>query len=89
MNDDTDADSCRKALATELLTARLAVGLTGRRAATAAGMSQSKLSKIENGRIERPKPADVAALATVYRVTPEACKRLVALAERIVRESHH
>ncbi|CAL9549497.1 hypothetical protein SUDANB95_04368 [Actinosynnema sp. ALI-1.44] len=83
-----DARARRQELSAELLRARLASGLTGAAAGRRAGISQSKVSKVETGRLV-PKVADVARLADVYRVAPATRQRLVALAEEVVREAAH
>ncbi|WP_189223656.1 helix-turn-helix domain-containing protein [Saccharothrix coeruleofusca] len=72
-------DPQREELAVLLLSLRLSAGLTGREAGERAGMSQSKVSKLETGRLA-PKPEDVARLADAYRVPPDVRGRMTALA---------
>lgn len=83
-----DARARREELSAELLRARLASGLTGAVAGRRAGISQSKVSKVETGRL-LPKVADVERLADVYRVAPATRRRLLDLAEEVVREAAH
>ncbi|MFI9812875.1 Scr1 family TA system antitoxin-like transcriptional regulator [Saccharothrix variisporea] len=83
-----DARVRRQELSLELLRARLASGLTGAAAGRRAGISQSKVSKVETGRLV-PKLVDVQRLADVYRVPPEVRRRLLALAEEVVGEAAH
>ncbi|XVV06448.1 Scr1 family TA system antitoxin-like transcriptional regulator [Actinosynnema sp. CA-248983] len=83
-----DARARREELSAELLRARLASGLTGAAAGRRAGISQSKVSKVETGNLV-PKVADVARLADVYRVAPATRQRLLDLAEEVVRDAAH
>lgn len=83
-----DARLRRQELSIELLRARLASGLTGAAAGLRAGMSQSKVSKVETGRLV-PKVVDVERLADAYRVSPEVRQRLLALTEEVVGEAAH
>jgi len=83
-----DARARREELSVELLQARLASGLTGAAAGRRAGISQSKVSKVETGRL-LPKVADVERLADVYEVPPEVRSRLLLLAEKVVRDAEH
>ncbi len=83
-----DARARREELSAELLRARLASGLTGAAAGKRAGMSQSKVSKVETGRL-LPKVADVARLADVYDVPDEQRRRLLSLADKVVRDAEH
>ncbi|WP_433271974.1 Scr1 family TA system antitoxin-like transcriptional regulator [Actinosynnema sp. CS-041913] len=83
-----DARARREELSVELLRARLSSGLTGAAAGKRAGISQSKVSKVETGRL-LPKVVDVARLADVYGVSPEVRRRLLALAAKVVRDAEH
>ncbi|RKT54074.1 Scr1 family TA system antitoxin-like transcriptional regulator [Saccharothrix australiensis] len=83
-----DARARREELSTELLRARLSSGLTGAVAGRQAGISQSKVSKMETGRL-LPKAADVERLADVYGVPPEVRRRLLALVDKVVRDAEH
>ncbi|WP_308258285.1 helix-turn-helix domain-containing protein [Saccharothrix obliqua] len=83
-----DARARREELSVELLRARLNSGLTGAVAGKRAGMSQSKVSKVETGRL-LPKVADVARLAEVYEVPPSVRRRLLALADQVTRDAEH
>lgn len=74
----------RRQLGTLLLHARLAANLTGREAARRAMISQSKVSKTENGRLI--KVVDIFRLTVVYDVSPESCHSMVALALMIARD---
>ncbi|MEU7525150.1 helix-turn-helix domain-containing protein [Saccharothrix sp. NPDC042600] len=84
MNMFVDELQRRRELGALLLHARLAADLTGREAARRALISQSKVSKTENGRLI--KVVDIFRLAVVYDVTPECCHSMVALALMIARD---
>ncbi len=56
--------------------------LTGKALAQRAGMSQSKISKIETGRLV-PSPADVKRLAAALDVSPDERDQLLALADAL------
>ncbi|MBB5960200.1 transcriptional regulator with XRE-family HTH domain [Saccharothrix tamanrassetensis] len=83
-----DARARREELSAELLRARLASGLTGAVAGRRAGISQSKVSKVETGRL-LPKVADVERLADVYDLPPEWRRRLLSLADKVARDAAH
>lgn len=59
---------------------RQAATLSGVEAGKAAGFSQAKISRLENG-VNVPTPKDVATLAKVYRAPDDVRQRLVVLAE--------
>ncbi|GAA0259044.1 hypothetical protein GCM10010492_70040 [Saccharothrix mutabilis subsp. mutabilis] len=80
-----DERTRRRELGASLLRARLATGLTGREAGGRALISQSKVSRIENGSLV--KVIDVIRLATVYDVSPAFCQRMVTLALAIARDA--
>ena len=61
-SDNSDHDS-PKSLAMVLRVARVAVGLTQRELALLSGVSASLITKIEHGRIKRPRPQVRKALA--------------------------
>lgn len=84
----SDARARREELSVLLLSSRLNAGLTGRDAGQRAGMSQSKLSKLETGRLV-PKVDDVARLAENYAVPPEIRGRMVELASLVSRDARH
>lgn len=86
MPDDRAQGGGRDALSRELRRLRDATGMSGRAAADAAGFSQPKVSRIEQG-INIPTPDDVETLARVYRASPAQRQRLVAMA-RDVRAEH-
>jgi transcriptional regulator with XRE-family HTH domain len=65
---------------------RTAAGLSTRQAGALAGFSQSKVSRIEQGR-NVPTEDDVVTLADIYRANPAVRQRLVELA-RDVRAEH-
>ncbi|WP_041836840.1 helix-turn-helix domain-containing protein [Actinosynnema mirum] len=67
-------------LAALLLAARAASGMSGRQAGALAEMSQSKLSKLENGLLA-PHVDDVRKLARCYEVAPGVRDRMVELAQ--------
>lgn len=68
-----------------LLSCRINAGLTGRQAGQRAGMSQSKLSKLENGRLA-PKVNEVELLAEMYRVSPAVKARIIQLAAALATD---
>ncbi len=76
----------RARLARELRELRREAGLGGIEAARRAGISQSKISKIENGLL-RPSPADVRALCRIYGASPQHQRELVQLAESLRGEA--
>jgi transcriptional regulator with XRE-family HTH domain len=61
---------------------RLQRGLTGSQLGQLAGMSQAKISKIENGAVA-PSVRDVERLATALEVPPEEVRALVGQAENL------
>ena len=69
-------------LAGHLRDLRGAAGLGGIEAWRRAGISQSKISKIEN-KLLRPSPDDVRALCRVYGASPDLEARLVQMAESL------
>jgi transcriptional regulator with XRE-family HTH domain len=62
-------------------------GLGGVETARLAGISQSKISKLENGKL-RPSPDDIRALCDVYGVSEHDRDELVELAAGLRAESH-
>lgn len=74
-------------LATALHDLRLRAGLGGVEAARRAGVSQSKISKLENGRL-RAGPEDVRALCDVYGVPEDERESLIRLAAELKAGSH-
>ena len=76
----------RARLARALRNARQSVELGGIEAGRRAGMSQSKISKIER-ELLLPAERDVAALCEVYQVPPEHRAELLALARGLQEES--
>lgn len=72
----------RERLSRELRRLRVAAGLTGTAAARAAGMSQSKISKIENGML-LPSVADVERLVAVLGAEQAVAEELVGLARTL------
>jgi transcriptional regulator with XRE-family HTH domain len=81
-NDTPGADD----LATTLRELRRRAGLGGVEAARRAAVSQSKISKLENGRL-RPDPEDVRILCDVYNVPADERDNLVGLATELKSES--
>jgi transcriptional regulator with XRE-family HTH domain len=73
-------------LAAKLRQLRTAAGLGGIEAGRRAGISQSKISKIENQTL-RPSPDDVGALCQVYGVPPEQARDLARLADSLRSET--
>jgi transcriptional regulator with XRE-family HTH domain len=73
-------------LAQALAEARRRLGLSGAEAGRRAGMSQSKISKIERGYL-LPSPEDVEALGRLYELSSEERSRLVAIATGLRAES--
>ena len=74
-------------LAAGLRELRRAAGLTGAEAGErAGGISQSKISKIEN-RLLRPPPGDVRRLCEVYGAPPEQQQELARIAESLHTET--
>lgn len=69
-------------LVTQLRELRSAAGLSGIEAGRRAGISQSKISKIENKAL-RPSPDDVRALCKVYGAPPDLADWLVQLTESL------
>lgn len=69
-------------LATALRDLRRSAGLGGVEAARRAGVSQSKISKLENGRL-RAGPDDVRALCDVYGVPDDEREGLLGLAAEL------
>lgn len=79
-------DGSRKELASLLRSARLDCGLSGQELADVLGWSQSKVSKIENGRT-RPTADDVKAWLGACRAPEDAVRQSSALAEAALVES--
>jgi transcriptional regulator with XRE-family HTH domain len=75
-------DDVQARLADRLRELRAAAGLGGTRAGELAGISQSKISKIERGAL-RPSPEDVRALCRVYGVTGSQQDELAQLSEAL------
>jgi transcriptional regulator with XRE-family HTH domain len=75
----------RARLAAALREARHRSGLTGTQAGTQAGMSHSKVSKIERGFL-LPSVADVEALSRVYKLPKRDRDHLLALVQGLRRE---
>ncbi len=69
-------------LSAKLRSLRKELGLTGKTLAQRAGMSQSKISKIETGRLP-PSPGDVGRLAAALDTSPETREQLLAHAEAL------
>src|SRR5712691_5219613 len=69
-------------LADRLRQLRQRAGLTGTRLAELSGMSQSKVSKIENGR-QLPTAADIEAIAQALGLKDEVVEELASGAERL------
>ncbi|MFL1381434.1 MULTISPECIES: helix-turn-helix domain-containing protein [unclassified Nocardiopsis] len=82
------ADGPRKELASLLRSARLDHGLSGQELADALGWSQSKVSKIENGRT-RPTTDDVRAWLDACRAPEDVVRQSAELAEAALVESRH
>lgn len=59
----------RLRLAAELRQLRADARLTATQAARRAGIPSSKLARLEQGQVDRPKPEDIEALLDVYAVT--------------------
>jgi transcriptional regulator with XRE-family HTH domain len=78
---DPDLLAARRRLAAELRRLRLNAGLSTHQVAAAIGVSQSKVSKIENGHRGASIP-DVRAWAKAVGVTSDRVEELVDLAER-------
>lgn len=72
-------DGRRGELSEALRRVRKRAGLTGERLASIVGMSQSKVSKIETGKLV-PSPIDVERILRVVKATPEEKKHISALA---------
>lgn len=72
-------------LNTELRNLREAAGISGRAAAAAAGLSQSRLSRIERGAF-LPTVGEVQTLCAIYSVPAKVRRQLVELAEAIGEE---
>jgi transcriptional regulator with XRE-family HTH domain len=81
-NDPSGADD----LATTLREFRRRAGLGGVEAARRAEVSQSKISKLENGQL-RPDPEDVRVLCDVYDIPADERDELVRLATALKSES--
>ncbi|MFY7069701.1 helix-turn-helix domain-containing protein [Nocardiopsis changdeensis] len=71
-----------------LRSARLNSGLAGQELADVLGWSQSKVSKIENGRT-RPTTDDVKAWVDACRVSKDVARHSSELAEAVLVESRH
>lgn len=81
-------DSARQELAALLRTARLDRGLSGQELADVLDWSQSKVSKIENGRT-RPSTSDVEAWLDACHAPQEVARRSLELTEAALVESRH
>lgn len=79
--------SDRRRLASALRGLRLACDLSGDALAARLGWSQSKVSKIENGRT-RPSLADVKAWAEATQAAADVKADLVDLATRVINQVH-
>jgi transcriptional regulator with XRE-family HTH domain len=75
-------DDVQARLAAQLRELRLAAGLGGIEAGRQAGISQSKISKLERGAL-RPSPGDVRTLASVYGATESQRDEMIRLAETV------
>ncbi|MFD6095247.1 helix-turn-helix domain-containing protein [Nocardiopsis flavescens] len=82
------ADEARKELASLLRSARLDRGLSGQELADILGWSQSKVSKIENGRT-RPTADDAEAWLSACRAPEDVLRQSSELAEAALVESRH
>lgn len=80
INDD------RKQLGSVLRGLRQRVGLSGIEVGQQAGMSQSKVSKLERGALI-PKQADLATLLVIYNARPDEQDEITRLAKSIRQES--
>lgn len=80
----TPARETMARLASELRALRDAAGLGGIEAGLRAGLSQSKISKIENQRLHAS-PADVRTLCRIYGASPDREATLVNLAESLAK----
>jgi len=81
----TPARDSQSRLAEQLRSLRSAAGLGGIEAGRRAGISQSKISKIEN-KLLRPSPDDVRTLCRVYGASPDLEAQLVQMAESLRTE---
>src|SRR5216683_3368253 len=72
----------RERLAGALRDLRQAAGMTGTQAADQTGMSQPKISKLENGRL-LPSVRDVRTLVALYRARPAVRDELQGIADRL------
>ncbi len=81
-------DSAREELASLLRTARLDRGLSGQELADALCWSQSKVSKIENGRT-KPSSSDVETWLDACRARLDVARKGAELAEATLVESRH
>jgi transcriptional regulator with XRE-family HTH domain len=86
VNNRKAARDDRARLARQLRELRRAAGLGGIEAGRRSGISQSKISKIENGML-RVSPDDVQKLSEVYGVQPDEQQRLIELAESLRTET--
>jgi transcriptional regulator with XRE-family HTH domain len=82
----SDGPAGRDALSLLLRELRRGAGLSGKDAANAAGLTQSKVSRIERGRTV-PSEQDVRLLAGVYRASPADRDRLEAMARDVKAEN--
>ena len=85
MSGPEQAQHEREKLSALLRDLRTRTGLAGSAAANAAGFSQSKLSKIENGFL-LPSPDDVRALCEVYQAPRPRLREALRLVERLHEE---
>jgi transcriptional regulator with XRE-family HTH domain len=76
------AEQLKVDLGRELRIARKKAKVSGTELAKASGFSQSKISRIENGKVN-PAPGDVEVLTNLLKVQAKDAKRLVELAEEI------
>ncbi|WP_279571268.1 helix-turn-helix domain-containing protein [Streptomyces hainanensis] len=79
--DPREAGRDRRDLAQALKTLRLVVGLSGVRLAVCCGISQSKISRIESGRV-LPSVVDVQLIVQALHLDQQTAADLVALARR-------
>lgn len=79
MTIEPDEQHARSDLANTLRKLRKAAGLSGERLAVRCAMSQSKISRIESGKI-LPSVVDVERILTALDVPAEAAGELLALA---------
>lgn len=88
MREDKGEDVARQELASLLRAARLGCGMSGQELADGLGWSQSKVSKVENGRT-RPSNTDVRSWLEGCRAPGKVLRRGDELAEAALVESRH